>query len=81
LWTLVYLSGKAEWTELRKLTKLTAAEPNAFSSELIKEARIDYTSGNSVTKQSRDPAEARINARFWSLSYVPSGISFYQKSS
>ena len=40
LWTLVSLSGKAEWIELRLRTRLTAAELDAVLSELVKEDKI-----------------------------------------
>jgi hypothetical protein len=37
---LVYLNGKAEWTELRIRTKLRAAELDAVLYELAKEGKI-----------------------------------------
>ena len=40
LWTLVSLNEKAEWTVLRKRTKLTAAELDAVLSELAKDGKI-----------------------------------------
>jgi hypothetical protein len=40
LWALVSLNGKAERTELRKRTKLKAAELDAVLSKLVKEGKV-----------------------------------------
>jgi hypothetical protein len=40
LWSLVSLNGKAEWSELRKRTKMKAAELNAALDKLAKDGRI-----------------------------------------
>ena len=45
LWTLVSLSGKAEWTELRIRTKLTGAELDTVLSKLTKDGRIRIIPG------------------------------------
>jgi len=40
LWSLVSLNGKAEWTELRKRTRLTEEELDAALSQLVKTGDI-----------------------------------------
>jgi hypothetical protein len=45
LWTLVSLKDKAEWTELRKRTKLTAVELDIIMSELAKAGKISIVPG------------------------------------
>jgi hypothetical protein len=40
LWALVSLNGKSEWSELRRRTKLRAAELDAVLSKLAKDGRI-----------------------------------------
>jgi len=44
LWTLASQDGKAEWIELRKRTKLKAAELGAALSKLVKDGRVSIIS-------------------------------------
>ena len=75
LWILASSNGKAAWTRLCKRTRLTAAELDAFLSELVRDGRISI-----IPRETQGANQAGIllkserKARPWDLSSVPSRI-------